>query len=198
MTVKTALCVFLPLFVLLFCYQNCQKPPYADVIKPAELNVQNSNTEQKVIAELDQAQIQNLIFTERMPVQMNHSGKTYTLLDLVQFSIDWQSGVVQQMNSQNQLMAKLCLKKESLDSLKALLLAGQVCEFRNQHSANQVCSQMIVPGYLKFVTSDGAVEVGSQSDSCGTQRTEFCDDRGASIKEWFNALKNNLANLSCP
>lgn len=198
MTVKTALCVFLPLFVLLFCYQNCQKPPYADEINPTNSSVQNSNAEQKVIAEIDQAQIQNLVFTERMPVEMNHSGKTYTLLDLVQFSIDWQSGVVQQSTSQNQLMAKYCLKKDSLDTLKGLLVAGQVCEFRNQQTAQQVCSQIMVPGYMKLVTNGGDVEVGSQSDSCGTQRTEFCDDRGLALKEWFKSLKNNLANLSCP
>jgi hypothetical protein len=197
MTVKTALCVFIPLFVLLFCYQNCQKPPYADEIVQPIINVQNSNSDQKVIAEIDQTEIQNLVFTERMPVQMNHSGKAYTLLDLVKFSIDWQSGVIQEVTSQNQLMAKYCLTQEALDGLKGLLVAGQVCEFRQQQAAQQVCSQIVVPGYVKLITSNGDVDVGSQSDSCGTQRIEFCDDRGEVLKEWFSKLKVNLANLSC-
>lgn len=197
MTIKTALCVFVPMFILLFCYQNCQKPPYADEINPANTVTQNDQAGQKVIVDLNDSQIQNLVFTDRMPVQMNQSGKTYTLLDLVQFSIDWQSGVVQQMTSQNQLMGKYCLNAEGLASLKALLSAGQVCEYRNTTSANQACSQIMVPGYMKLVTDDGSVEVGSQSDSCGTQWTDFCDDRSSALKEWFKTLKNNLANLSC-
>lgn len=197
MTLKTALCVFLPLFILLFCYQNCQKPPYADEMNQKATTVQNTHPDQKIIADIDQAQIQNLVFTERMPVQMDHSGKTYTLMDLVQFSIDWHSGVVHQVTSQNQLMAKYCLNKETLDSLKGLLVAGQVCEYRRQNADQQVCSQIVVPGYMKLVTSGGDVEVGLQSDSCGSQRTEFCDERGDLLKEWFKKLKINLAHLSC-
>lgn len=196
---KTSL-ITLPIVVLLFCYQNCQKAPYADEINPANSvnqNVQNPVPGQKVIAEIDESKLQNLVFTDRMPVQMNHSGKTYTLLDLVQFSIDWQSGVVEQLTSQNQLLGKYCLSKESLDILKGLLNAGQVCEYHNAAAANQVCAQMAVPGYMKLFTTGGEVEVGSQSDSCGTKRTDFCDDRGASLKDWFNELKANLNSLSC-
>ncbi len=200
MTFVKASLVTLPIIALLFSYQNCQKAPYADEINPANSvnqNVQNPSSEQKIIADIDEAKIQNLVFTERMPVQMNHSGKTFTLLDLVQFSIDWQSGVVQQLTSQNQLLGKYCLNKESLDVLKGLLSAGQVCEYRNAAVANQVCAQMVVPGYMKLFTTGGEVEVGSQSDSCGTSRTDFCDDRGASLKNWFVELKKNLASLGC-
>ena len=188
MTFTKASSVALPIIVLLFSYQNCQKAPYSEAVGPvspsANQNVQNDIAEEKIIVDLDGTSIQNLIFTDRMPVQMNHSGKAYTLLDMVQFSIDWQSGQVQQTSSQNHLLGKYCLNKESLAVLKGLLSAGQVCEYHKAPSS-QVCAQIMVPGYIRVLTTGGLVEIGSQSDSCGTQRTDFCDDRGTSLKEWF-------------
>ena len=197
MALKSVLLIVLPVLVLLFCYQNCQKPPYSDVINGSQ-NAAISSVDQKIISDLDQSAVQQIVFNERMPIQMNQSGKVYTLQDLVQFSVDFQSGVVEQLTSQNKLLAKYCLNLESIKSLKALLAAGKVCEFRASGAANQVCSQMATPGYAKLSTNQGDLEVGFASDSCGSVRTDFCDDRGANIKAWFTEFKANLIHLSCP
>jgi hypothetical protein len=198
MTLQSIAFIVLPVIILLFCYQNCQPPPYSDVINGSQPAVaQSPSVDEKIIADLDTSDVKNVVFNERMPIQMNQSGKVYTLQDLVQFSIDLQTGVIQQLTSQNNLMAKYCLSSEPLEALKTILQAGKVCEYRSSGSPNQLCSQIIIPGYAKLGTSQGDLEVGFSIDSCGTLTTDFCDDRGAAMKEWFVLLKSNLSKINC-
>ncbi len=187
------------IILLIFGYQNCARQNLAS---NSDANSKSSgsisNDVQQVIPLAGEKLEQVKFLVEEVVMAANGPTTKYTTIQKSMHEVDLSSGIVYITTAgQNDLVAvKYCLTPDLLREINGLLYSDSICKSSHQLIDGQVCSQVKKPPYALLVTSRETFELGSASDSCGTQQIDLCHNSGA-VKNWFSKIKAQSTSLSC-
>lgn len=175
--------------VIVLSYQNCYQPKKSDApptVQSAGIKLANENIE-KI----------SFLNTENVTVERN--SKVFTLVSQVSYSIDYTTGEMIKSSSASSEQEQYCVTEALFSELKNIINASSVCKKELQQDSTRVCSQMYQPGYATIVTNRDSFDLGSSSDGCGSVQIQLCESSSEDmLKGWFQAIRNQLPQLSCP
>ena len=102
--------------VVLFSFQNCERPPYKDSHVVAANSTANFTDEN----------IQKVTFQSSENTSVQQSNKTYTLISLNSYAVYFDTGEVLKSIQFNGTTQRFCLKQNLLNELRDILKTAQV------------------------------------------------------------------------
>lgn len=177
--------------ILLLSFQNCQKPPHPDEInQPSNfVGAQKIDLNQEVVESV------NLMYQDSKVV--TKASNNYTVLYNKTLQIDLNTGIILESSDIDSATANYCLSDELKSELVSILKSSQVCKAGSQ-SSGQVCGQAIRLPYAQLITSRDQFDLGSASDTCGSNAIDLCDSQPDLLKGYIQNLKTQYKQLSCP
>lgn len=181
------------LLILLLSFQNCQKPPHPDEINQSALNLAGSA--QKIDLNQEVVESINLIYQDSKVV--TKASNNYTVIYNKTLQIDLNTGIILESSDIDSNTANYCLTESLKSELVSILKASQVCKAGNQPSG-QVCGQAMRLPYAQLITSRDQFDLGSASDTCGSNAIDLCDSQPDLLKGYIQNLKSQYKQLPCP
>lgn len=185
---KIWLGIFLTVVIVL-SYQNCYQPKKSD----GPLTVQSLGIK------LADENIQKITFLNTENVTVEKNSKVFTLVSQISYSLDYSTGEMIKSSNESSEQGQYCLTEALLSELKNIINLSSVCKTELQSDGSRVCSQVYQPGYATIVTNRDSFDLGSSSDGCGSTQIHLCESSSEDmLKGWFQAVRNQLSQLSCP
>jgi len=174
--------------VILFGYQNCEKPPYDSTI----------SNDSKAFVNLANENIQKISFVSNENTTVQQSSSSYTLVSQKLYTIDFLTGEILKTSDVGMAAIKYCLSSSLLTELRDIINSSQVCKIETIKPSGQVCAAMIQQGYAQIITNRDQINLGSTTDGCGTNKIDLCSGAASDmLKGWFTAVTNQLPQLIC-
>lgn len=181
-------------FVVMFSFQNCQKAPHPDEISNSSDNLSSQNVS-KVDLQKEQLESVNFIVQDVKPFV--RGGNTIDIKYNKSLKIDMDNGVIVESNDIDNTTAQFCLTDELKSELQTIIKSAQVCTLEGKKSG-QACAQVIVPPYAQITTDKDQFDLGSASDSCGSNSQDLCGEYSDMLKAFLQNLKTKYQSMSCP
>jgi hypothetical protein len=179
-------------FLLIFGYQNCQKSNFESsknsVSSTAGLEAQSIS--------LANESVQRIQFKSNKVVQVVRGASSFSVVKNFLYDFDLVSGDFYVKDIQADISEKYCLPEALKNQINLLLSSSSVCKYSAVRTNDQVCTQVIQDGYANLITNRDQFSLGYSSDSCGSNRVDFCGDP-AQIKMWFENIKPLISSLVC-
>lgn len=179
--------------ILLLSFQNCQKPPHPDEINQSALNLQGGS--QKIDLNHEVVESVNLIYQDSKVV--SKANNSYTVVYNKTLQVDLNTGIILESSDIETVTANYCLTEALKNELVSILKSSQVCKSGAQVSG-QVCGQSMKLPYAQLITSRDQFDLGSASDTCGSNAIDLCDAQPDLLKGYIQNLKSQYKQLSCP
>lgn len=175
--------------VIVLSYQNCYQPKKSD----GPLAVQSLGIK------LADENIQKITFLNTENVTVEKNSKVFTLVSQISYSIDYTTGEMIKSSTESSEQEQYCIPDALFSELKNIINLSSVCKKELQPDSSRVCSQVYQPGYATIVTNRDSFDLGSSSDGCGSTQIQLCESSSEDmLKGWFQAVRNQLPQLSCP
>ncbi len=175
--------------MILFSYQNCQKPPYKET---SSIN----STDAIILADEN---IQKITFIAKENTTVQQSSKVFTLISQNSYAINYETGEILVSSEAIATISRYCLSSNLLAELHDILLSAKVCKTENVPVADRVCAAVYQNGYAQLITNRDVIDLGWGMDGCATNKIDLCDATSSDmLKGWFVAVKNALPQQTCP
>jgi len=192
--VRTWLTISSAALVLLFSFQNCQKPPHPDEISSSR----SASTDSSSKIDLNLEPIKSLQFSISDKKVLTKNGNTFEVIYNKSLHIDLDSGAIEESNDLDSGLNNYCLPSSMKDELVSILRSSQVCRVDRIPAAGQVCSQAIVSAYASLVTSREQFDLGYAASSCSGLSVDLCDEQPQILKAYIQAVKSQYQSYHCP
>ncbi len=191
---------FIAGFIILFSFQNCQKPPHLDEINSLSSNGQLINHGSKVV--LADHQIKDLQLFSKVQEKIIKNGNTFSMLSNRKYVFTFASSSLDNevivSSDSSELTETRCLTEGLKNELQSLLAASSVCEKPDAaHDTEKICAAVITPAYANLETESEVYSLGSATDSCGSNSVDLCGSESESLKGYIKNLDNQIQNLKC-
>ncbi len=175
--------------IILFSYQNCERPPY----QPTTTQAPNENQ----IIDLTHENIQSVTLQSSENTTVQQNSKVFTLVSRNSYVINYQTGEINKSSNASSNVIRYCLNSNLLNELHDILSSAQICKTENTVPAGQLCTMQYKLGYAQLITSRDEIDLGS-GDVCSANKIDFCQSSTSEmLKGWFAAVKNQLPQLNC-
>lgn len=180
--------------ILLFSFQNCQKPPYPDVISSQNLKTIGSTGK----IDLNQEVVDSVSFLVQATKTVTQAGSFYQINYNKILNIDLKTGIISESSDMSSETVNYCLTESLKDELVAIIKSSQICRTQPTLQEGAVCAQVVKMPYAQLFTSREQFDLGSASDSCGSNGVDLCGDQVNLLKGYIEAVKNQYQQLVCP
>lgn len=183
-------------FLLIFGYQNCQKSNFEttgnSVVPPSE----TVSTQDLQKISLAQESLQSIQFKVAEVSKVVHGSTYYSVVKNILYSFDLNSGDLHVIDQSSGSDQKYCLSESLKSQLNLLLSSSSICKTQMKINEGQVCAQVIKESYANIITNRDEFQLGSASDSCGSNAVDLCEGSDP-LKNWFKSIQENLPGLVC-
>lgn len=180
--------------IILFSFQNCQKPPYPDVI--SSQNLQSVGSSDKI--DLNQEAVDSVSFLVQETKIVTKAGNSYQINYNKILNINLKTGVLSEGSDLGSETVNYCLTESLKNELVSILKSSQVCRTQPSLPAGVVCTQAVKLPYAQVFTSREQFDLGSASDGCGSNGVDLCDDQSNFLKAYIEALNKQYQQMVCP
>lgn len=192
---KTAIgSLIVAVFIILFSFQNCQKPPHPDEISGQALSSVRSTDK----IDLSQLALNSVNFIVQDTQVVTKAGNSYQVNYNKTLQIDLKTGVITESSDLSAETFSYCLNTGLKNELISILKSSQVCKNQPKLPTGTVCTQVIKLPYAQLFTSGEQFDLGSSSDGCGSNSIDLCENQSDSLKGYIEALKKQYKQLACP
>jgi hypothetical protein len=114
-------------------------------------------------------------------------------------NINLHSGQIVERNDIDTEERSFCLKAEVLSQLNSVLTTSKVCQFNKKSAqADQMCAQVVRSPYLEVLSSTESFQLGSASDSCGSNGVDLCNhEQKLKLLDITTALGRTYQDMKC-
>lgn len=182
--------------MLLFSFQNCQRPPYKDELNNS-LN-QTVSTQDVLGNKLSLANesIDQLNLYSEAVKQVTDQGRTYGLIVQKVLAVNTHTGeILVKDNTSDQIQGRYCLTPDLKNELKNILASSSVC--KDDTVKTGMCSQVLSKPYASIITAREQFDLGTATDSCGSNKIDLCDGQTELLKGFAAAVTRQLLQMPC-
>lgn len=174
--------------LIIFSYQNCIRPK----------NAEGPVTTQSAGIKLADESIQTVTFLATENIIVERDSKKFTLVSQISYGVDYTTGEVTKTSDANTDQQNYCLTDSLLSELQSIVSVSSVCKKELSSNDQRLCDQVYKPGYALITTNREIFDLGSSSAGCGLINIDLCESTsGDMLKGWFQAVKNQLQQLTC-
>ena len=175
--------------LLVFGFQNCSPSTTQNLLvqDPSNSISQDQTTKTESVVGFN-------FYNEKQEV-VNHQGQNFYIQSKAKFSLNLKTLELMEYDEQNTAVNKYCLNELLKEQLELIISESQMCSKPAESGSTQFCAQAIQPAYAEIITQKSKTALGYATDSCGSNRVDFCD--AEPIKAWIKTISDNLNQLSC-